>query len=134
MNKASSKYLMIAGLTGAVAVAIGAFGAHGIKPHLDEYQLGIFKTGNQYHFYHALAMLLVAFLMSMNSTRYNKWAFYSFLIGVILFSGSLYLLATRTLLGIEEWKWLGPMTPIGGVFFILGWLMIAYAAFKEIKN
>lgn len=125
---------MIAGLTGALAVAIGAFGAHGLNPHLDEYQLGIFKTGNQYHFYHALSMGLVAFLMSKNPAKHNKWAFYCFLIGVILFSGSLYLLATRTLLGIEGWKWLGPMTPIGGVFFIFGWLMMAYAAFKEIKN
>jgi len=105
---------------GFLAVAIGAFGAHGLKPFMDAYQLSIFETASRYHFYHSLALLAVAFLPRSNFTNYISWCF---VIGIVLFSGSLYLLSLKTLLHIEHWKFLGLITPIGGLFFMAGWLL-----------
>ena len=114
-----------------MAVVIGAFGAHGLKNHLSEYQLSIFETGNRYHFYHAFGVLVLASLESSISPKKLWTTTIMIFIGTILFSGSLYLLATRELLGISSWKFLGPITPIGGVFFIVGWSYLGWAAYKS---
>jgi len=114
-------------LLGALAVTLGAFGAHGLKSQVSEKLYHTFQTGVSYHFYHVFAILIIGVLYQNITEKFAKFAFLFFAIGILLFSGSLYLLATRTLLGIEHWTWLGPLTPIGGVFFILGWILLACA-------
>jgi len=118
----------------SLAVIIGAFGAHGLKPHLTAYQLDIFETGNRYHFYHGLGVLALAPLANYLSANKLKITVTLLILGVLLFSGSLYLLATRELLGITNWKFLGPLTPIGGVFFIIGWSYLGWTTLHAKKN
>ena len=112
--------IKIVAILAALGVGIGAFGAHGLKPYLDVAQTETFKTATLYHFIHIVAMLTIA----MNSTRskVNNLSFYLFLAGVVCFSGSLYILSTRHLYGGDTWNFVGPITPIGGLLFIFGWL------------
>ncbi len=122
-----SRWVLVAGAGFAMlAVIIGAFAAHGLKQVLDAYSLGLLKTAARYQMYHALALLMVAVFSTIPQfpTRWLKLAAIAFILGIILFSGSLYLLA---LSGI---KWLGAVTPLGGVAFILGWLALIAAALK----
>ena len=124
-KKETAGWIMTAAITGGLAVTLGAFGAHTLKSSLTEYQLGIFETGVDYQFYHALAIAVLAILAHHQPSQYLKYAYTSFLIGIICFSGSLYLLATREILGIEAFtKILGPITPIGGVLFTVGWICL----------
>lgn len=121
------KKLMIAGaVNGMLAVALGAFGAHGLKEKLSPEMLDVFKTGVQYHMYHALALLLVALATSKLGDDGVKWPGRLFMTGIVLFSGSLYVLS------ISDVKWLGAITPFGGVCFIAGWLLFAHAAYKKL--
>jgi uncharacterized membrane protein YgdD (TMEM256/DUF423 family) len=110
-----------------LAVILGAFAAHGLKQMLAPYDLAIFETAARYQMYHAIALLIVGILASMPqfSTRWLKLAAIVFVLGIFLFSGSLYLLA---LSGI---KWLGAVTPLGGAAFIFGWLLLIVAGFKQ---
>lgn len=110
---------IIIAITGALAVVLGAFGAHGLKAQLSVDQLASYNTAVKYHFIHVLIMAVLYF--SSGRSRVVSISFYLFFIGIILFSGSIYLLATRDLTGMNN-SILGPITPIGGVFFILGWL------------
>ena len=124
MTDSSRLFVRIAALSGALAVAIGAFGAHGLKPLLTEYQLSIYEKGGHYQFYHTLAILLVALLLKQNATdRYLRLSGWAFTAGILCFSGSLYLLACRDLLTVPAGI-LGPVTPLGGVFFIAGWVFL----------
>jgi uncharacterized membrane protein YgdD (TMEM256/DUF423 family) len=119
---------LVAGAGFAVlAVTIGAFAAHGLKQVLDAYSLGLIETAARYQMYHALALLIVAVFSAIPqfSTRWLRLAAIAFTLGIVLFSGSLYLLA---LSGI---KWLGAVTPLGGVAFILGWLALIVGALKH---
>ncbi len=127
------KFIFIVGICGAIAVVLGAFGAHQLSNLLAEKQLSSFKTGVQYQFYHTLAMFGTALYYKQSQHQVLvKRAFMAFLIGVILFSGSLYLLSLRELIGISSWaKILGPITPIGGLAFIIGWVLLAYEATKK---
>ncbi len=121
MNNVSNKFIKIAALAGAAAVGIGAFGAHGLKPRLDAYQVAIFEKGVEYHFFHALAILCVGILLQLNPN--NVWlrrSAWFFLAGIVCFSGSLYLLACRELLPFSV-IWAGPVTPLGGLSFFAGW-------------
>lgn len=132
----NNKKLMIIGLLGAIAVALGALGAHFLKSKLDtglitSDQLNGFDTAVKYQMYHVLAMLGLFLFSKQNPHKYINWAFYSFLIGIICFSGSLYFLCTRNLLGIEGLKVLGPITPVGGLFFIAGWIFMALIGLKK---
>ena len=115
-------FLLIGSLAGALGVGLGAFGAHGLRARLSPEMLGVFETAVRYHMYHALALVIVAVML----TRWDGWMFHaagwSFAVGIVLFSGSLYLLA---LTGIRA---LGMITPLGGVAFILGWAFLAVAA------
>ena len=115
-------FLVIAALAGFSAVALGAFGAHGLKGRLSPEMMAVFQTAVQYHFYHALALLGVAILMAQQPALPGlATSGVLFLIGLILFSGSLYLLA---LTGV---RWLGAITPIGGVALLIGWLSLGWA-------
>jgi uncharacterized membrane protein YgdD (TMEM256/DUF423 family) len=114
--------LQITGLLGAFGVMIGAFGAHGIKPHIAESAYQNYQTGVLYHFIHTLALLGTTLLMiHFPESKRLKWAFRAFIAGILLFSGSLYLLSTRDITGIGALRWLGPITPLGGLAFIVGW-------------
>jgi uncharacterized membrane protein YgdD (TMEM256/DUF423 family) len=116
-------YLLIAALNGFIAVALGAFGAHGLKQRLSAEMLAVYQTGVQYHFYHTFALLAVALLMlQMPLNNSLRWSGILFFVGIIIFSGSLYVLS---LSGI---RWLGAITPLGGLAFLAGWLLLARAA------
>ena len=118
-------------LLAAFAVILGAFGAHGLKARITPAQLQIFETGVKYQFYHTFAIIMTALLLEKFNHAFTTYAAFSFIAGILLFSGSLYLLATRTLLGIENVSLIGPMTPIGGLFFIIGWVLLAVSVFKN---
>jgi uncharacterized membrane protein YgdD (TMEM256/DUF423 family) len=131
MNK---RFVIVGALLAAVSVILGAMGAHFLKSKLDtglitEANLQTFETAVKYQMYHAIAILLVAF----NADKLNRIVavVYSFLVGILLFSGSLYFLATAGLLGLSHIKWLGPITPIGGLCFIAGWLLLAFSVTKK---
>lgn len=112
--------LKIVAVLGALAVGIGAFGAHGLKPMLSVVQIETFKTASFYHFVHVIPMLLIA--LKYNEHKILKQCFYLFIIGILCFSGSLYIISTKHLIGGDIWNFVGPITPVGGLFFILGWL------------
>lgn len=124
------KIIITASLFGVLAVILGAFGAHALKARLEPQQLETWHTAVQYHFYHVFAILFLS-----TFTRFRNGlimtSYYFFTSGIILFSGSLYLLSCRTLLGWESVSMLGPITPIGGLLFILGWLTLAFAALRN---
>ena len=121
-------FFIIAGaVNAAIAVAFGAFGAHALKEKLSEHYLAIWETAVQYQMFHALALIAVGILMSpslFGSVTQLSWAGYLILVGIIFFSGSLYVLSLSGI-GI-----LGAITPIGGVAFIAGWIMLIVAAVK----
>lgn len=119
-------FLIVSGISGALSVAIGAFGAHGLKAFLEaNNRLETFETAVKYQFYHTFALMFVGLLMSQFANKSLQLAGGFFIIGILIFSGSLYLLCA---IGI---KWLGAITPIGGLFFIAGWLMLAFALLKS---
>lgn len=123
------KILLTATLFGFTAIVLGAFGAHAIKSVLNEDQLISFETGVRYQFYHALFLL---FLGNTNwvTEKTKKIIFYMVLFGILFFSGSIYLLATNDLFLINV-KFLGPVTPIGGLLLILAWGMLFLNFFKQ---
>ena len=122
MNTLSKKITCTAAILGLTAIILGAFGAHALKKVLSLEQLTTFETGIKYQMYHALFLL---FLASTNLIANNtkKIIFYAIVTGVILFSGSIYILATSNLTGIN-FKPIGILTPIGGLFLIAGWSVI----------
>ena len=125
-------YLVAAAIFGGSAVALGAFGAHGLEGITkDEKIVHIFQTGVQYQMYHALALLAVGILWEKFSNRRMKWSANCFIIGIILFSGSLYLLTFLKLQESNAVKFVGPITPLGGVFLITGWLFLLLAVIKK---
>lgn len=119
-------FLLIAALSGALSVALGAFAAHGLKRLLSPDNLQIFETGVKYQFYHTLALLAAGMLWQYFAGTPLLWAGRLFLAGILLFSGSLYLL---TFIRHYGWgaTWVGAITPLGGLCFIAGWLLIAVA-------
>lgn len=126
------KIIFTAAILAVLAVILGAFGAHSLKAHLTADRIAIFETGIRYQFYHVFGLLLIAVLYQNNPSRHLlKWAAYFMIAGIFFFSGSLYLLACRHVLGIATWTWLGPMTPIGGIFFIIAWGVLAYAFWRK---
>ena len=117
--------LMTASIFLALAVVIGAFGAHGLKSHLSAEMIQIYKTGVEYHFYHALGLLLTGVLSFLVPSKLLKWSAIFLAAGIVLFSGSLYVLA------ITGIKWLGAITPLGGLSFIAGWVLLFVAVLKK---
>ncbi|MCO8310164.1 DUF423 domain-containing protein [Pseudomonas mandelii] len=117
-------FLMLAAFFGFTGVALGAFAAHGLKSRLSAEYLAIFHTGVTYQLVHTLALLGVALLATQIPGRLITWAGASFAIGILLFSGSLYLL---TITGISK---LGIVTPFGGLAFLIGWVCLGLAAWR----
>ena len=114
------------------AVALGAFGAHGIQGKVDARAYQNWTTAAQYQFYHGLALLGLAALEGRLPVRVVSFVRILFLLGILCFSGSLYLLATRDLLGLEALtRVLGPITPLGGLMFIAGWAAILIGAYRR---
>jgi uncharacterized membrane protein YgdD (TMEM256/DUF423 family) len=121
------KYLIVSSaISGAVAVGLGAFAAHGLKSILTEENLRIFHTAVEYQFYHSLALMLTGILTERFKDRLVGFAGTSFIGGIILFSGSLYLLATN-----DSYTWLGYFTPFGGLLFIVGWICLAIGVLRS---
>jgi uncharacterized membrane protein YgdD (TMEM256/DUF423 family) len=132
MNKI---FLAAGALFGALAVALGAFAAHRLKSMLPADALGVFETGVRYQFYHAFALLIIGIAPEKFFAKWMTWAGNCFIGGIILFSGSLYAL---TILRIAELssaiKYVGIITPFGGLLFIAGWLIFFFAASKKRLN
>ena len=130
-------FLKFAAIFGALAVALGAFGAHKLKSMIEPAQITIWHTGVEYQFYHVGALLAVGILslilsktmqVELNLLNYSGWCF---IIGTFLFSGSLYLIALRHLLGLNSFMMiLGPLTPTGGLFFMAGWVLLLMQLLK----
>ena len=111
-------------ILGAVAVILGAFAAHGLKTRLEPDLLAVFETGARYQMYHALALFAAAWLASRGAVTEAGWAGRLFILGTVLFSGSLYALALTGIRG------LGVITPLGGIAFIAGWVALVLGARK----
>ena len=110
-------FLALGSLNAMLAVILGAFGAHGLKTRLTENMLAVYQTGVQYHIYHALGLIVVGLvIMQLQPSIWFKSAGWLMLAGILLFSGSLYILS------ITQLRWLGVITPFGGTMFIFAWL------------
>ena len=118
-------FCVAASVSGASAVILGAFGAHALKERLTEYALSVYTTGVDYHFYHTAALLAVALLPSSTPSKLRTASGVCFVLGILFFSGSLYALA---LSGITK---LGLITPIGGLLFIAGWILLMITALRS---
>ncbi|CAN5281893.1 DUF423 domain-containing protein [soil metagenome] len=122
--------VITASVFGALAVVCGAFGAHSLQASLSAKNLEVWHTAVQYQFYHVFALLFLSALAGAKN-RLVSASYYFFTFGIIMFSGSLYLLACREVLGWGGMKIIGPVTPLGGLLFIIGWLTMGLAAFKN---
>jgi uncharacterized membrane protein YgdD (TMEM256/DUF423 family) len=126
----SRLFLTLGAVGGGVSVALGAFAAHGLKGRLDPVALGTFQTGVTYQFFHSLALCLVAVWLRQFSKEPTPGdpeaiAGIAFVVGILLFSGSLYALA------LGGPRWFGPVTPLGGLAFMVGWLTFAWSAWRN---
>lgn len=124
-------FLIFAAILGAVAVMLGAFGAHTLKTMLPGNDLISFDTGVRYQMYHVFALVIVAVLYKDFNHKFLLWAGRLFITGIILFSGSLYLLTTLKILNVDGYRWVGAITPFGGIAFVLAWLLIAIGVLKK---
>jgi uncharacterized membrane protein YgdD (TMEM256/DUF423 family) len=121
------KIVTIASISGILCIAFGAFGAHALKPLLSLEMRATFETGVRYQFYHTLALLLVAVFYQISKNRNLLITSNFFYVGIVLFSGSLYLLALSSIVG-ETATWIGFITPFGGISFIIGWIYLLKSA------
>ncbi len=124
MNVLASASLGIGAILGFIAVAFGAFGAHALRSRLSPEMVAIWKTANEYHFYHALALVLVGLCARQTKVAGLDIVAGCFIGGVLVFSGSLYLLA------LTQTRWLGAITPIGGLLFLAGWAWFAWVTLR----
>jgi uncharacterized membrane protein YgdD (TMEM256/DUF423 family) len=119
-------FFMLGSLLGALSVALGAFGAHALRDRIEPGLLANYQTGVSYMFYHTLALFIVVLALTRwPSAGSATWAGWLFIAGIVVFSGSLFLMAFTGM------RWLGAITPIGGVAFIAGWLLLAWTAFQN---
>ena len=128
MNKLDKKIVLIAAILGATTIVIGAFGAHGLKQLVEVDAIASFETGVRYQMYHVIVLLLVGFARPL-SAETKQWVLRFFCFGMLFFSGSIYLLALKEVLPFSV-QFLGPITPLGGLLFILGWLRLGYGIYK----
>lgn len=126
-----NKLLAIACILLGVSVALGAFGAHSLKSMVSPQRVESFRTGVQYQFYHSLALALTALVGQWVENRAWRTSIWCFAIGILLFSGSLYGFAIYEATGTEGGRWLGPVTPIGGLCFLAGWFALAFSVWKK---
>ncbi len=132
LDRQQKRYIGIGFLIAGLAVVFGAFGSHALKAKITPHYLDVFQTANRYHFIHALGMVLCVYVLSgLASKSAVRRIFIFFLIGLILFSGSLYILSIAEMIGVPQLKMMGAITPIGGLFFIMAWLYSAYLMLKS---
>lgn len=124
------RIILTASFFGAVAVILGAFGAHGLKNIISADALAIWTKGIEYQFYHTFALLFLSTFARFR-TKLVDISYYCFTIGTLLFSGSLYLLATREVLHLNFVNFIGPITPVGGLLLVAGWIFLFFAALKN---
>lgn len=127
----NDRFLKIAFIAGALAVALGAFGAHALKEMLQEQELQTYQTAVQYHFYHVLALAVTGLLQFHYRGKWLLYAGNLFILGLLLFCGSLYLMSCLKAAGFTGVSWLGAITPLGGVAFIAGWLALLTAVIRH---
>ena len=127
----SIRWIAVGSMVVAVAVMLGAFGAHGLKEVLSGTQMKVYQTAVQYHFYHGLGLMLVGLVMFNLADVISvglRWVPWLLLTGIVLFSGSLYALT------LFDLRWLGIVTPFGGLSFIAGWVLLAVVLWKQSKG
>jgi uncharacterized membrane protein YgdD (TMEM256/DUF423 family) len=126
INITAKLFLILGSANAMLSVILGAFGAHALKARLDESLLKIYHTGVEYHFYHALGLILIGIIaLNIPLNLWLKNAGWMMFAGIILFSGSLYFLSILNI------RWLGMITPLGGLLFILAWFSLCIAIFKS---
>ncbi len=121
----AKKWMAMGAVLAALSVILGAFAAHALKSSLSEYQLGIVETGVRYQMYHALAIILIAFIATQINIKTLSLSLWCFTVGSVFFSGSLYLLA------LFDFKWVVYFTPLGGFLFIVGWLAFVFRCLQK---
>ena len=124
-------FLVTAAIIGALSVVLGAFGAHALRKYVSAEAVGTFETGVRYQFYHCFALFIVGILYDRFPVKWMTWSGYSFIIGILLFSGSLYLLTALHSTEQVGLKKAGIITPIGGLFFIAGWFFLILSLIKS---
>lgn len=124
-------FLKIAAFLGALSVALGAFGAHALKGMVSDHAVATFETAVRYQFYHAFALMITGILYGSFPFKTIIWAGRSFIAGIILFSGSLYIISLMQAAVKPGYGWIGAITPLGGLFFITGWILLFISFFKK---
>jgi uncharacterized membrane protein YgdD (TMEM256/DUF423 family) len=126
MPQTAKVFLILGGFNAALVVLLGAFGAHGLKTRLSTEMLAVYQTAVHYHLFHALGLIVVGLVATqISDSAYLKWSGWLMLVGIILFSGSLYVLSMSSL------RWLGMITPFGGISFIAAWILFVVAIAKS---
>jgi uncharacterized membrane protein YgdD (TMEM256/DUF423 family) len=126
MPQTAKVFLILGGINAALVVLLGAFGAHALKARLSVDILAVYQTGVHYHLFHALGLLAVGLVATqISDSAYLRWSGWLMLVGIILFSGSLYVLSVSGL------RWLGMVTPFGGMLFIAAWILFVIAVAKS---
>lgn len=128
MNKLNKKVLISSSILGAITIGAGAFGAHGLKELVTPEAMSTFETGVRYQMYHVIALLILGLADKIPEPTL-RWVFRFFVWGILLFCGSIYLLVCKDLLNLST-NFLGPVTPIGGLLFIGGWLRLGYGIYR----
>ena len=123
-------WIMTASAVSATGVCLGAFGAHILKSKISTDDLEVFQKGIQYLFLHSIAILISAILNIQFPNKFFRQSNWFFLAGIILFSGSLFLISTHSITGLVNYQWIGPVTPMGGMCFITGWIFFLMGASK----
>ncbi|GAB4507654.1 MAG: DUF423 domain-containing protein [Sulfuricaulis sp.] len=127
MQQTAKLFLILGGINAALVVMLGAFGAHGLKTRISVEMLAVYQTGVHYHLFHALGLLAIGLVATqVADSVWLKWSGWLMLAGIILFSGSLYVLSVSGL------RWLGMITPLGGVAFIAAWTLFVIAVAKSV--
>ncbi len=125
MPQTAKLLLLLGGINATLVVMLGAFGAHALKARLSVDMMAVYQTGIHYHLFHALGLLAVGLMaMQISDSAYLRWSGWLMLAGIVLFSGSLYLLS------ISGLRWLGAVTPFGGMAFIVAWILFVAAVAK----
>ncbi|OYW82101.1 MAG: hypothetical protein B7Y37_00695 [Sphingobacteriia bacterium 28-36-52] len=123
-------FIIIASFLGALAVALGAFGAHGLKNYASPTMINTFETAVKYQFYHVFALFITGILYAYFPTPMLVTAGKLFIVGMSIFSGSLYLLTLFSVLGYNQFKWIGAITPIGGLLLITAWILMGISLWR----
>jgi uncharacterized membrane protein YgdD (TMEM256/DUF423 family) len=125
MLSVAKLFIFLGSINALLVIVFGAFGAHALKARIPPETMEIYQTGIQYHFYHAIGLFIIAFVaLHLPKSGYVKWCGWMMLVGIILFSGSLYAIS------LGGMRWLGMITPIGGTAFVIAWALLAIGILK----